>query len=123
MDWFVECMKRYAVFAGRASRREYWHFSLVYLLISVILSIFDAMIGKFSLAAGMGLLSGLFTLAAALPALGVSIRRLHDTGRSGWWLLITAVPLIGIIVLIVFLSMRGEAGDNRFGPVPPQAVV
>jgi len=120
MNWFVECLKKYAVFSGRAGRKEYWHFSLMYVLISVILSLFDAIIGQLDTRTGIGLLSGLFALAVALPAIGVGIRRLHDTGRSAWWLLITLVPIIGILVLIVFWALRGDAGDNRFGPVPPQ---
>jgi uncharacterized membrane protein YhaH (DUF805 family) len=120
MNWFVECFKKYAVFTGRAGRKEYWHFALMYLLISVILSIFDAIIGKLDFQTGLGLFSGIFALVAALPAVSVAVRRLHDIGRSGWWLLIVFVPLIGIIVIIVFLGMRGDPNSNKYGPVPSQ---
>jgi uncharacterized membrane protein YhaH (DUF805 family) len=119
VNWFVDGLKHYATFSGRACRRAYWHFFGMVLLVSIILSVFDTLIGKFDPSTGVGLFSGLFTLATLVPSLAVGARRLHDTNRSGWWLLIGLVPLVGIIVLIVFLVTAGDAGDNRFGPPPP----
>jgi UDP-glucose 4-epimerase len=118
MDGFLAAIKKYAVFAGRARRKEYWSFTLIYLLISIILAVFDAIIGHYDERSGWGLLSGLFAIATFLPATAVAVRRLHDIGRSGWWLLILFVPLIGLVVFLVFATKAGDAEDNglRGGP-------
>lgn len=118
MDWFVEVMRKYAVFGGRAQRAEYWYFFLIYTVAYLALAIADVILGTFSMENGIGLLTGIFALATLLPSLGVSIRRLHDTNRSGWWLLLFLIPLIGTIVAIVLLSLKGTEGENRFGPDP-----
>jgi uncharacterized membrane protein YhaH (DUF805 family) len=121
MDWFVTGLKKYAVFRGRAGRPEYWYFTLIYFLASIVLVVLDAIAGTFAAGSGVGLLSGIFSVALALPVLAVTVRRLHDTGRSGWWLLIVLVPLIGAIVLVVFTLQAGTEGANRFGPGPEPA--
>jgi uncharacterized membrane protein YhaH (DUF805 family) len=118
MDSFIRTLQQYAVFRGRAPRRDYWFFMLFYLLISSMLMVIDSIIGRFDARAGIGLFSGLFTLAMLLPALGVAVRRLHDTGRSGWWLLLGLVPVLGTLVLLVFALQRGTAGPNAHGPDP-----
>jgi uncharacterized membrane protein YhaH (DUF805 family) len=117
MDWFVTALKRYAVFSGRAGRPEYWWFALIYLLASVVLTFVDGITGTLNLELGIGLLSGLFALALFLPALAVTVRRLHDTDRSGWWVLLALVPVVGVIVLLVFLVLPG-GGPNRHGDAP-----
>ena len=117
MDWFLGALKKYAVFEGRARRREYWFFALFVVLISVVLTIIDAMIGTMT-SQGAGVLSGLFCLAVLIPSLAVGARRLHDTGRSGWWLLIGLIPFIGAIVLIVFFLLDSQPGTNAYGPNP-----
>lgn len=117
MDWFLGALKKYAVFEGRARRREYWFFALFVVLISVVLTIIDAMIGTMT-SQGAGILSGLFGLAVLIPSLAVGARRLHDTGRSGWWLLIGLIPFIGAIVLIVFFVLDSQPGTNAYGPNP-----
>ena len=117
MDWFLGALKKYAVFEGRARRREYWFFVLFVVIISVVLSIIDAMIGTMT-AQGAGILSGLFCLAVLIPSLAVGARRLHDTGRSGWWLLIGLIPFIGAVVLIVFFVLDSNPGTNAYGPNP-----
>ena len=91
------CFSKYADFSGRASRPEYWWYFLFIVLVSVATSMVSH------------LLSGLFSLATLLPSIAVATRRLHDTGRSGWWQLICVVPLIGVIVLIVFLAQEGKS--------------
>ena len=87
---------------------------LVYFGISIVLGFIDGMFG----ARGMGLLSAVFCVSMVIPSLSIAIRRLHDTGRSAWWLLIGFVPVAGIIILIVFFSSVGTEGSNRYGPPP-----
>lgn len=112
---FVEaiksCFGKYATFQGRACRSEYWFFYLFYTLAYVIASIVDAVLG-------FPILTLVFLLATVVPILAVGVRRLHDTDRSGWWLLIPLVPLIGGIVLLIWTCSRGTTGDNRFGSDP-----
>jgi uncharacterized membrane protein YhaH (DUF805 family) len=108
------CFSKYVTFSGRARRAEYWWFILASILVSIVLGIIDALLGL----GEIGLLGGLWSLGVFLPSLAVGARRLHDTDRSAWWLLITLLPLIGWIVLIVFFSTRGTAGPNRFGADP-----
>jgi len=103
MSWYLSVLKDYAVFSGEASRREYWMFSLINFLIIVALVILDISLGMFDEEAGMGVISGIYILATLLPSLAVTVRRLHDTSRSGWWILLNFVPLIGPLILLVFL--------------------
>jgi uncharacterized membrane protein YhaH (DUF805 family) len=102
----------YTKFDGRASRPMYWWWVLFAIIAAVAANIVDAIIGApiFSVIVGLGLL---------LPGLSVSIRRLHDTNRTGWWILIGLIPLIGAIILIVFYVQEGDAGENQYGPPPP----
>jgi len=116
MQWYLKVLRQYADFNGRARRTEYWMFTLFSVIISVVLAILDSVLG--ASAGGFGLLQGLYALAVLLPSLAVGARRLHDTGRSGWWLLIGLIPLIGAIVLIVFFVIDGDRGPNAYGPDP-----
>ena len=116
MHWYLEVLRKYAVFHGRASRQEYWYFFLFNILFSIGLGVVDGVTG--SSRVGIGLLGGLYSLAMFVPGVAVSIRRLHDTGRSGWWLLIGLVPLVGVIVLFIFTVQAGGAGQNQYGPDP-----
>ena len=118
MDWFLGALKKYAVFEGRARRREYWFFALFAIIISVVLTVVDTVLGTMNWEAGYGILSGIFALAILIPSLAVGARRLHDTGRSGWWLLIGLIPFIGAIVLIVFFVLDSQPGTNAYGPNP-----
>lgn len=113
MSWFVEVLKKYAVFSGRARRKEYWMYTLFVVIISIVLAIVDY-------ALGMQALGLIFSIAILLPSLGVAVRRLHDTGRSGWWILISLIPLIGTIVMLVFLCSDSEPGANKYGPNPKE---
>ncbi len=121
MNWYLDVLKKYAVFTGRARRKEYWMFFLFNIIVSVVLGIIDSLTGTTSLQYGVGLLGGLYSLAVIIPSIAVGVRRLHDTDRSGWWLLIGFIPLIGVIVLIVFFCLDSTPGDNRFGPNPKGA--
>ena len=118
MSWYIEALKKYAMFGGRSRRREYWYFVLFTAIINGVLSIIDGVIGTLSSSANIGLLSGIYSLAVLVPSIAVSIRRLHDTDRSGWWVLIALIPIIGAIVLIVFLIQDSTPGSNRYGPNP-----
>ena len=121
MNWFMTVLRKYAVFEGRARRREYWFFVLFYILISVVLAVVDRMLGTYDETYGMGALGALFCLGLLIPSIAVGARRLHDTGRSGWWLLIGFVPIVGAIVLIWFFVQDGQSGSNAWGPNPKEA--
>ena len=110
MDYFIGALKKYADFTGRARRKEYWMFMLIYLIIQVVLSIL-----------GLDLVLMVLGLGLLVPNLSIGARRLHDTGRSGWWQLIYLVPLIGIIVMIVFLAQDSH-DENDYGVNPKAGV-
>ena len=126
MNWMLMPLYRYADFSGRSRRREYWMFFLLNLLIS--LAVWTLLAVTFL--AGMSetemtvvmlpvfILYGLVVLAFMIPGLAVTVRRLHDTDRSGWTLLLALVPLVGAILLIVYYCTEGTPGPNRFGPDP-----
>lgn len=118
MNDFVAALKKYAVFTGRSRRREFWMFFLFTMLIAGGLMLVDALTGTYDKDRGFGLLSGLWSLATVIPYLAVGVRRLHDTGRTGWWWLISFVPLIGFVVLLVFFVQDGQPGSNAYGPNP-----
>ena len=110
MDHFIGALKKYADFNGRARRKEYWMFVLIYMVINVILAVL-----------GMDVISVIFGLAILVPSISIGTRRLHDTGRSGWWQLIYFVPLIGIIVMIIFL-VQDSHDENNYGVNPKSGV-
>jgi uncharacterized membrane protein YhaH (DUF805 family) len=122
MNWYLEVLKKYAVFTGRAHRKEYWYYFLINFLIITALLLVDNMLGTLDKEAGVGLVSGLYMLAVLLPGLAVAVRRLHDIGRSGWWVLLSLIPIIGPIILIFFLIQDSMPGDNAYGPNPKEAV-
>mgnify|MGYP001592631518 FL=1 len=115
-------LQKYAVFSGRAQRKEFWLFNLLYLIAYIIAFAIDMGTGTYVPTLGMGTATLILTLAFVIPALAVSFRRLHDTDRSAWWLLIALVPLVGSIVLLVFFCLDGSAGENRFGHNPKELV-
>jgi uncharacterized membrane protein YhaH (DUF805 family) len=117
MNWYTKVLKQYADFKGRARRREYWMFTLINVLISLLATIIDMMSGTGSAESGVGLFSTLYTLAVLIPSLAVTFRRLHDIGKSGWWVFIVLVPLIGSIWLIILLA-TDSTDDNRYGVRP-----
>jgi uncharacterized membrane protein YhaH (DUF805 family) len=122
MQWYIDVLKKYAVFDGRARRKEYWMFVLFSAIASIILSILDKILGlDFGSGNSGGWLSSLYSLAVLLPTIGVAIRRMHDTNRSGWWILINLIPCIGWIWFIVLAAGEGVAGDNQYGPDPKAA--
>ncbi|HFK4480310.1 TPA: DUF805 domain-containing protein [Citrobacter sedlakii] len=118
MDWYIGVLKNYALFSGRARRKEYWMFVLINMIISAILNVIQAVIGMET-----PYITIIYSLAVLLPSIAVAVRRLHDTERSGWWLLISLIPIVGAIVLIVFMCQNGTAGNNRFGADPKQGEI
>ncbi|ATF11314.1 DUF805 domain-containing protein [Brevibacillus sp. HB1.2] len=111
MHWYTSVLKKYVAFEGRARRQEYWMFTLFNIIVSMVIALVDYLIGTGSI------LGMIYSLAVLLPSLSVTARRLHDTGKSGWWILLSFIPLIGAIVLLIFLCKDGE-GDNKYGANP-----
>lgn len=120
MNWFILGLKKYAVFEGRARRTEFWMFCLFYIIFSIVATLLDYVTGTYNSDTGMGILSAVFSLLMIIPSISVSVRRLHDTDRSGWWYLLVFLPLIGAIVLLIFFVLDSTPGENRFGPNPKQ---
>ncbi len=112
MEWYLGVLKKYAVFDGRARRKEYWMFFLFNIVACFILAIIDSVIGTFPM------LYGVYALGVLCPAIGVTIRRLHDTGKSGGWIFIGLVPIIGGLWLLYLMVIDGNPGDNQYGPSP-----
>lgn len=112
IDFFLRAYRNYVNFQGRDTRQQYWMFYLFYMIAYIVLSVIDAVIGT------GGILGGIFALGSLLPSIAIATRRLHDTNRSGWWQLLVLIPLIGAIVLIIFLAQKGTMGDNKFGKDP-----
>lgn len=133
MDWMLLPLKRYAQFSGRSRPKEYWMFCLFLLLCMAGLTFAETVLGLgstydwvyrngWNMSAGAGHeggpLVGLFALVTLIPSLAVAVRRLHDSDRSGFWLLLAFLPLIGAIWLLVLMIMGGTRGPNRYGPDP-----
>ncbi len=117
MNWYIEVLKKYAVFSGRARRKEYWMFTLFSTIIALVLGFIEGIVG-IAPQTNQSILAGIYSLGVLIPGIAVSVRRLHDTGRSGWWVLIGLVPIIGVIVLIVFMVQDSNSGGNLYGPNP-----
>lgn len=118
MKWYLAVLKKYAVFSGRARRKEYWMFVLFNIIFSIVAVILDNVLGTAIENLGYGVIYILYGLAVLLPALAVTVRRLHDSGKSGWWIFISFVPFIGAIWLLVLLVMDSQSGKNQYGPNP-----
>jgi uncharacterized membrane protein YhaH (DUF805 family) len=106
---------KYVTFSGRASRPEFWWWVLFTIIVALVAYVIDYALGWTSPDYGAGPVSGIWSLATLLPNLAVTVRRLHDTGRSGWWYFIILIPLIGALVLLYWMIKRSDAGTNRFG--------
>ena len=129
MKWFLKCLKQYADFSGRARRREYWFFQLFNLIFFIVivlglglianaLGANDSISPEFGLNTIIGLLIIFYVLALTIPSIAVTIRRLHDTGNSGWMLFISLIPLIGPIWLFILYVKNSQLGENKWGPNP-----
>ncbi|MFM2370856.1 MAG: hypothetical protein RIS85_578 [Pseudomonadota bacterium] len=128
MNWMILPYRRYADFAGRSRRREYWMFALFYVLVMIVLNaVFGtnevergngAFVYGSRLVGAGGWISGLLWLVSIVPGLAVTIRRLHDQDRSGWLLLLWLIPFLGWFAILVLMCLDGTRGPNRFGPDP-----
>ncbi|WP_420034810.1 DUF805 domain-containing protein [Streptomyces sp. cg28] len=114
MHYYTDVLKKYATFQGRARRQEYWMFALFNIVIALVLVILAAV----TKSTAIYIVYVLYILATLLPSLGVLVRRLHDTGRSGGWFFIAFVPFVGGIWLLVLTVLEGTPGDNAYGPNP-----
>ena len=115
------CLTKYADFGGRARRSEYWWFVVFTALVTTLASVVDAVIGtQFG---NTGLVQLLATLALVLPSLAVGVRRLHDVSRSGWWVFLAVIPILGALILVVAFLIRDSEPDNSYGPSPKTALM
>ncbi|HAL57302.1 MAG TPA: DUF805 domain-containing protein [Bacteroidetes bacterium] len=116
MEWYLRVVKdNYANFKGRARRKEYWMFVLFNILFATVALIIDFVLGTYLL------VYGLYLLAVIIPGIAVTVRRLHDVGKSGWWYFIALIPFIGAIWLLVLLCTDGNPGENNYGSSPKAA--
>ena len=111
MDYYLDAWRNFATFTGRASRKQFWMFTLVNIIISVAISLGEVIIGL----ADFELLSGLYALAVLVPSIAISVRRLHDINKSAWWILWSLLPIIGGLVLLVLFVRKGDEAANRYG--------
>ncbi|MGF1741445.1 DUF805 domain-containing protein [Vibrio profundum] len=118
MNWYLLVLSKYTVFGGRARRKEYWYFTLVHAIVSICLTFLDEHFRLYVDESPQGILSTLYLLLVFLPMLAVTIRRLHDSNRTGWWFFIMLVPIIGPLVLLYFLVQPSNDGTNQYGPNP-----
>lgn len=113
MEYYVGVLKKYAVFEGRATRSEFWYFVLFNFIISIAISIVAGIVH-------LNLLGMVYSLGVLIPSWAVGARRLHDIGKSGWWQLIGIIPIIGWIILIVWMATDTQPGANEYGPNPKE---
>jgi uncharacterized membrane protein YhaH (DUF805 family) len=126
MNWYLEVLRKYAVFDGRARRTEYWMFTLFNLLVYMglgTLAVIAVLLIGHGGDKGVAVMLiftpiWLYAIAVIIPGLAVSVRRLHDTGRSGWFVLVAFIPFVGGIILLVFMCMDSQPGPNLYGPNP-----
>lgn len=115
MEWYIKVLENYVNFEGRARRMEYWMFVLINFFITIGIGLLQSLLG-------MGeILTTVYGLAILIPMIAVSVRRLHDSGRTGWWILLYFIPVLGTLILIIFFCFQGDAGDNEYGPDPLRA--
>ena len=119
MEWMLMPLRRYAEFSGRSQRKEYWMYTLGLIIVYVVVGFVEGILGLTGMIGGAyGPLTALLLLGTLIPGIALGIRRLHDIDKSGWWLLIAFVPLIGSLVLLYFFVTDGTAGPNQFGADP-----
>jgi len=122
MHWYFDVFRKYAVFAGRARRSEYWYFSLFNFLVMFVLYLIGAALSGGDRSGPAFIPYFIYVLAALLPSIGVGVRRMHDIGKSGWWLLLALIPFIGGIVILVFACTDSQPGPNEYGPNPKELI-
>jgi uncharacterized membrane protein YhaH (DUF805 family) len=123
MDWYLQVLKKYAEFGGRARRKEYWMFALFNIIFLIVAMILDNVFGTTIGALPYGVFYYLYVLAVLLPGIAVAVRRLHDVGKSGWMMLIVLIPIIGAIWLLVLICTDSQAGSNKWGANPKEVTL
>jgi len=118
MNWYLEVLRKYTVFNGRSSRREYWMFFLFSFIFTVVAIVLDRVLGLTIESIGYGPIYLLYALGTLIPGIAVGVRRLHDTGRSGWYMLVSFIPCVGGIILLVLFATPGDVGENKYGTDP-----
>ena len=121
VQYYTDAFRRYGHFRGRARRREYWYFILFHILASMAANLLDTVFGTMNFQRGIGLLGSIYFVASLLPALAIAARRLQDTGRSPWWLLLLVIAPIGPLILLVMTLFDSQPGENRYGANPKGA--
>ncbi|AVY67625.1 DUF805 domain-containing protein [Xanthomonas translucens] len=128
MEWMLMPLKRYADFSGRSRRKEYWMFTLLNIIVITVLMVlvgigggFGGQNGTSALSMAVFVLVCLYSLAMLVPSFAVQVRRFHDQGKSGWYVLLGLIPWLGGVVVLVFMLMEGTRGANVYGPDPKQA--
>ena len=127
MNWYIRVLKKYAVFSGRARRKEYWMFFLFNFIFSLVAGLLDMVIFVMAFWGfgfwGVGPIGVVYAIAVFVPGLAVSVRRLHDIGKSGWYLLINLIPIAGPIWFLVLVCLDSQPGDNAYGPNPKEEII
>jgi len=118
MNWYIKVLKQYVDFNGRARRKEYWMFALFNVIFTIAAVILEIVLGIAPHDQPFGLISTLYGLAVLIPGWAVVVRRLHDVGKSGWWILIAIIPIVGAIILFVWFCTDSQAGENKWGDNP-----
>lgn len=114
MNWYLEALKKYAIFSGRSRRMEYWFFVLFNLIVSFVIGFIEGLFGS------PGIVGLMYAAAVFIPSIAVTVRRLHDTGRSGWYILLMAIPLAGIVLWFIWMVADSDSGPNQYGPNPKE---
>ncbi|MCT2409084.1 DUF805 domain-containing protein [Chryseobacterium antibioticum] len=121
MKWYLKVLKQYADFKGRARRTEYWMYILFNMIFAIIAAVLDNLLGlKFNQEIPYGFIYLIYALATFIPGLAVMVRRLHDVDKSGWWVFISLIPIVGTIWLLVLLATDGTPGANQYGVNPKE---
>ncbi|HAN21487.1 MAG TPA: DUF805 domain-containing protein [Clostridiales bacterium] len=126
MQWYIKCFKNYTNFNGRARRKEYWMFILFNIIFSILATILDSVLDTPVITRTFyretGIIYILYSFIIFIPSLAVTVRRLHDIGKSGWWYFIIFIPLVGAIWMLILMCTEGQCGDNLYGPDPKNTV-
>lgn len=120
MSWYLKVLKKYAEFDGRARRKEFWMFVLFNAVFTALAAVFDNVFNTKITGYSHGVFETLYLIGVFIPSLAVTVRRLHDIGKSGWMILIVLIPIIGVIWMLVLMASAGEPGENQYGPNPKE---
>ncbi len=123
MKWYVQVLRKYAVFTGRARRKEYWIFNLIHGVIIFGLKGFELLMGRYAPDSRITLIQPIYVFVTFVPLVAVSVRRLHDTNRSGWWFLMFLIPLANLILFFSFMTADSQPGENQYGSNPKAELV